>query len=1344
MIAQAAVSADLPAQFVVGRNADGRLELLKVDEDGELRHRSQKPSHSDWSPWSSLGGVFQPGVAVGNNANGTLEVFVVDAESHTLKCIRQMAPNSADWSGGLDISGPIRGPVSIGQNLDGRLEVFAVDASSLSLKHLWQTDVREGWSGWAGLGRALKPGVAVGRNRDGRLELFGLDATNGTVLHAWQTVPNGVSSWSAWSTLGPSGMLPGLAVAPDNEDRLAVFGVSNEGDVRYACQLGTNHEAGWSAWRSLGGRFQAGIGVGQNGDGRLEVFAVGDDGRLRHCFQKHAGLSTEPTGWSSWADMGLAAQPAPAVARNQDGTLEIFAMNATNNAVVFRRRQVLGNQQWLGWSDMEHATIQYISRSWQTADGLPHHDVQAIAQTHDGYLWVGTPDGLARFDGVQFAVFNTRNTPALTNCCVTALCVDRRGVLWIGTHGGGLVRLEEGLFSRLDHRQGLAGDDVLALYESEDGALWVGTTAGASRYRDGKFATYARSEGLPSDIVASIGGSRAGHVWIATEEGLVRWTEQKMDQFTVRDGLPHNTVRSICRDRRGQVWIGSNGGVIACTRGESYSFYTYNVQHGLSDNYVSAICSDQQGNLWVGTHGGLNRLREGRLFGELTGEGLPYDKVNAIFEDREGNLWVGSRDGLTRLTPKRFFLYTNRQGLTHNNITSVREDEAGSLWIGTWNGGLNQLKDDRVKAYTAAAGLSQDLVLSTCEGRDASLWVGSARGGLTRLQDGNSTHYGQKDGLPDAAINVVHEDRAGHLWLGTSQGVSCFQGTGFTNFNADDNLPAGAVRAICEDYLGRLWFGTEKGLSRWHNGRFASFTMADHCAHHGVNALYQDRDHNLWVGTDGGGLNRIRLADAARDQQASAYSTRQGLFSDEIFEILEDDYGWLWMSCSRGVFRVHKTDFDALDGKKKKVLTSIAYGKSDGMESTLCNGVGKPAGWKSRDGRLWFPTSKGLIAIVPDLHLPQAPPPVFIEQCLADKSLVSDSTGRRSSGDAPLTRSIARPLVVSPGRGELEFHYTALNLQTPEKCLFKYMLEGVDSDWVEAGTRRGAHYSSVPPGRYCFRVTACNSDGAWNETGAALPVLLQPHLYQTWPFRALVVLGMLGSVGGLARYVTQQRLQRRLKLLQQQNAIEKERGRIAKDIHDDLGSSLTRIMMLGERTQEKDARPEELGVHTGKIVACARAAVQALDEIVWAVDPENDTVDGLVGYLNQYVNQFFESTDIRCRLEIPPRLPPLILSAEIRHDLFLVIKEALHNVLKHARATEVRVRVTETDATVEIAIEDNGCGFDASAPGAVPAGNGLQNMRQRMASLGGGFELVTAPAAGTKLKFVVKAHPEPS
>jgi len=496
-----------------------------------------------------------------------------------------------------------------------------------------------------------------------------------------------------------------------------------------------------------------------------------------------------------------------------------------------------------------------------------------------------------------------------------------------------------------------------------------------------------------------------------------------------------------------------------------------------------------------------------------------------------------------------------------------------------------------------------------------------------------------------------------------------------------------------------------------------------------VTSLYPDKDQKLWIGTARGGLNCL---DQGRLRH---YAMPQGLFSDEIFDIIEDDYGWLWLTSSKGVFRVRKAALAAFDQGQITSIASVSYGIADGMESTHCSEVAKPAVWKAQDGRLWFATAKGLVVVNPNIRVNETPPHVFIEQLQVDNKVARDAVGGGVDGAAPEKES--PPLVFPPGQGELEFQFTALDFEKPEKDEFVYQLKGADAGWVNAGARRTAHYNNLRPGTYYFSVKACNANGVWNETGASLGLVLRPHFWQTWWFLVAGVLSCIGFVYSVARARTKAKMQRKLELLKQQHAIERERGRIAKDIHDELGSSLTRIMMLGERAQEDVPWSEESSLCVKKMVASARSTVQSLDEIVWAVDPENDTLDGLVAYINQYTNQFFESTNILCRLEMPVELSSISLLAEARHDLFLIVKEALNNILRHARATEVHVQITERASELVIVIQDNGCGFAPAAPLVGRKGHGLENMVKRAADIGGRVAVDSAGGQGARVTITV-------
>ncbi len=980
---------------------------------------------------------------------------------------------------------------------------------------------------------------------------------------------------------------------------------------------------------------------------------------------------------------------------------------------------------------------QYNSRTWQINEGLPQNVVQTITQTTDGYLWVGTPEGLARFDGTHFTTFDPKNTPELRNPSITALCADQAGALWIGSDGGGLARFKDGVFSHYGKTNGLAGDNVRVIYEGRDGSIWIGTSTGLSQLKDGNFTNYTKLYSTPrpsliSSIIKSVVEDDDGNLWIATSGGLNRMKGGTIEAFTTSSGLPNNTLRKVCRDREGRLWLGSNSGI---TSYENGAFHTYSTRHGLSDSVVSSICEDREGNLWVGTYGGLNRFVAGAFVSEVNNEGAPYDQVNAIFEDREGNIWVGSKEGLIQLTPKRILAYTKRQGLSYNNILSVMEDREGSLWIGTWGGGLNQLKDGKITAYNAANGLSYPMILSTCEGRDGSLWVGAEYdGGLSHLKDGHFKHYSAKDGLIGAGLKVIHEDRSGNLWIGTSRGLSCFKDGSFTHFTTtNSNLSGDIVRAICEDQTGNLWFGTEGGISRWAEGQFTNFTTKEGLSDNQVNALYADPQQNLWIGTDSGGLNRYQ------DGRFTSYTTQQGLFSDRILEILEDDHGWLWMTCYKGIFRIHKKDLEELDQRRAEVIACIAYGKADGMESPQCNGVSKPAAWKSRDGRLWFTTTKGLAVAEPNLKLNEIPPPVFIEEIIADRKKIEPDKFRvtplpnaEAPNTAPAGDSFA--LTLPPGGGELEFHYATLSFSSPEQDHFRYKLEGVDSDWIDAGTHRLAHYNNIYPGHYRFRVIASNNDSVWNETGATIALILRPHFWQTTWFLSLTALATIGLVAGAARYVSWKKLRQKLATLELQNSLERERARIARDIHDDLGSRLTQITLLSDQSENEEKR--ELQANTRKISATAREMARSLDEIVWAINPEHDSLEGLVEYLTQSADEFLEDTSIRSRLKAPTVLPARAIPADVRHNLFLAFKEALNNAVRHARASEIEIEFLAEPAQFQIILADNGTGFDPAAQRS--GGNGLANMRRRLEAIGGLFEISSQSGQGTKIKMTIR------
>ncbi|GEM_PF-1309724 len=752
--------------------------------------------------------------------------------------------------------------------------------------------------------------------------------------------------------------------------------------------------------------------------------------------------------------------------------------------------------------DPRKTIAQYSLDIWQSDQGLPQSAVQAIVQTPEGYLWMGLEEGLVRFDGVQFTHFHKGNTEAFTYNDVPVLLVDHAGNLWIGTDGGGLLCLQEGKFIAYNTKDGLAGDVVETIYEDRQGALWIGTNRGLSQWRDGQFTTH---NGLSQHVVLSLCEDRAGNLWIGTDGGgLHCYKEGSLKTYTIKDGLANDAVWTIHEDRIGRLWIGTNGGLHNLYEGK---FTRYTMKDGLASDFVRAIAEDRAGSLWIGTRGGgLSRWRNGRFTNFSTKQGLSNDFVDALCEDREGSLWVGTYGGgLSRLRDGKFTNYSISDGLSNNMVWTVYEDKAGNLWFGT-DQGLNRFKDGKFAIFTDPQNNGPTVVTALREDRAGNFWIGTGREGLYRLRQNNWTRFTAQNGLSSNSVRSVLEDRQGRLWIGTDRGLNLFQNETFRIYTTKDGLSSDQIRYLHEDKSGALWIGTRAGgLNRFKDGKFTIYTTNNGLSSDLIRPIYEDREGTLWIGTNGGGLSRFK------DGTFTRYTIKDGLFDDSIFQILEDERGNFWMSCNKGIFRVSKQELNDFAEGKITSLNSVAFGKADGMKTNECNGGSQPAGWKTREGKMWFPTIAGVAMLDPEnLEINTLPPPVVVEQVLVDRQPID----------------LAQKLQLTPGSKNLEFHYTGLSFLAPQKVKFKYQLVGYDDDWIDAGTRRTAFYTNIAPGNYQFRVKACNNDEVWNEAGASLAFSLQPYFYQTIWFFFLCFLALVLTSTGAYRYHVRQIRQR--------------------------------------------------------------------------------------------------------------------------------------------------------------------------------------------------------------------------
>ncbi|MCP5102234.1 MAG: response regulator [bacterium] len=744
--------------------------------------------------------------------------------------------------------------------------------------------------------------------------------------------------------------------------------------------------------------------------------------------------------------------------------------------------------------DPQKEITQYVHNSWTIEDGLPQNSIEAVIQTRDGYLWLGTQEGLACFDGVDFKVYDKRSTAQILNNKVSALYQDPGGILWFGTHGGGLTGLKHGTFTTLTKENGLSNNQVTGICSDIEGNLWIGTECGLNRMYEGKITRYTTRDGLSADKINTLCIDYQGNLWLGTENGLNRLTAGKIFPYTGEDRLSSRRITALCEDKEKNLWIGTDGGGL--NRLKEGKVTVFSTRHGLSGGRITVIYEDRERSLWIGTEGGgLNRLKDGKFSAYTTKEGLTDDIVMSIYEGSEGILWIGTKGGgLNCLKDGKFTPFSTTEALSHDDARPIFEDSRGNLWIGTHGGGLNRFKDGKFTSYTTKEGLSSDFVWSIAEDRLGNLWIGTDGGGLNLLSDGKFTSFPVHPDLADDRIKVIYEDRAGNLWVGTyGEGLKRITDGKITRYTTKDGLGNDLVNALHQDREGVLWIGTDGGIThRPEDGTFSTYTTRDGLSNDLINCFYEDTEGSLWIGTEGG-LNRMKGG------KFSYITYKEGLFEDTVHQVLEDDRGYLWMSSNHGIFRVGKKELENFFAGRQKTVLCVSYDENDGMKSRECNGTRQPSGWRSRDGKLWFPTVKGVVMIDPgDIGKNRPPPPVVIEKIIIDNREIPSSLFK--NGKLP---------ALSPGKERFEIYYTGLNFLAPDKVQFKCKLEGFDKDWHHVGAKRTADYTNLSHGDYIFRVKARVSDGEWNEAGASVSFYLKPFFYQAWWFYLLCGLAVI-------------------------------------------------------------------------------------------------------------------------------------------------------------------------------------------------------------------------------------------
>ncbi len=963
----------------------------------------------------------------------------------------------------------------------------------------------------------------------------------------------------------------------------------------------------------------------------------------------------------------------------------------------------------------------YRFDQWTTDNGLPQNTVRAIVQTRDGYLWLTTVDGLARFDGVRFVVFDKSNTKGLSSNRFTALHEDLDGTLWAGTEDNGVTQYRNGVFTSFTKADGFPSNQILSFSRASNGELIIVTVSGAYCFRNGQFVL-APSEYQRNDAKFYLGPS--GTQWTIERHGIRQVKEGRVIQysFPVIFSDVHFNLWPY-EDRQGNLWVCDSLNLYRLCDGQ---IARLGEKDGLPPEAVLIpFCDDDEGGVWFAQRAGSKmkpigtaRFQHGRFTVYGSSAGLPPVTIGPIFKDREGTIWAGSVRGLFRLKKQLMTTYSTDNGLPHNEVYPMLQLRNGDVLVGTVQG-LSRFRNGTFRDVPLGGGYN---VQALYEDSNGVVWIGKIAG-LIRYQNGKVKDL--SEAVNNWSVWTIHDDGHDNLWVGTDHGLFKFNGDRPSAlFTTKDGLPSDDVKIIHQDHQGTLWLGTYGGLAQLKDGKFTTYTTAQGLTGNRVRSIYEDAEGTLWIGTYDDGLSRFR------DGKFVSYRVEHGLYNNGVFKILEDRRGNFWISCNKGIYRVNRYELNAFADGRIPAINSIVYGKQDGMLNNECNGGRQPAGFIAGDGKFWFPTQGGVVVVDPEAvpSSPQ-PPPVRIETVTLERGLVD----------------FRDTVVIGAGQRDLEISYTGLSFIKPDQIKFRYKLEGLDNDWRDAGTRRVAYFPYLPPGSYTFQVIAANSDGPWNAIGQSLRVVVLPPVYRTWWFLSLAAL----AVGGIGYTVYRYRIAQLEEKQASQQAFsrqliasqERERQRLAADLHDSLSQNLVIIKNRAMISLQQADDHEEMLEQVTEIAEAADHALFEVREIAHNLRPFQIDRLGLTKALEALVRKAGTGG-----LQFTSRIDKIdsLLPAESEINLYRIIQESINNIIKHSRATEASVRVECRDQSIEVTILDNGCGF---TPGITPrtpqstgSGMGLTGITERARILGCVPMIESNPGQGTKISLQIRTE----
>ena len=1004
----------------------------------------------------------------------------------------------------------------------------------------------------------------------------------------------------------------------------------------------------------------------------------------------------------------------------------------------------------------------YVYRTWNARDGLPVNSAQVILQTRDGYLWVGTFDGLARFDGTRFTVFNSANTPAMRFNFVQRLFEDDEGNLWIGTWDlgarGDLIRYRDGQFYRYGEKEGWLNSPASpASFQAAPGVVWAFeySVDAIGEYRSGKLRIVRLNHPIRTTV-----RDHHGDVWATTDDGLIRFPAGDVDRAEPVETTKGLSLFYVVEASNGDIWASGNQGLIRLKAGD-----LSHLEHYLPRDTINSIFADRQGRIWAQTdEQGLVSILEGGVYRYGKKEGWPNSKIWRFLEDRDGSLWFATWGGLCRLRSSgdsRLECATTKDGLPDARIRNLYEDREGSIWATSESAGIYQFKESSIRTVAAADGIRGE-VDALYQDRPDCLWIGTVTGlqslcggrlrrylipnapdrnmvqsmardergsllvatmnGVNQLDPETGRYrklqvFGRSGGFaraPSLALHALYRDRTGKIWIGTDQqGIFRLVSGRAQSFAKESGTEDTTVRMIMEDDVGVVWFATAAGIVRYKDNRFDQLALpgGPGAAGEGATWIYEDANHVFWIGTFGGGLLRYE------DGRFTRFTQQDGLPGDRIITILEDDFGYLWMSSTAGIFQVRKRDLEEFARNRTSFVEARSFGLADGMSNPECDGFAQNEAVKTTTGQLLFACNGGVMEVDPaKIAANHLPPPVMIESALADGKYL------------PVKARAQLP----PRVRSLRIDYAGLSFVVPEQVRFHVKLEGFDRDWGDAGARREAVYTNLPPRRYRFRVMACNNAGVWNEIGAAWDFEVLPAFYQTYWFLALLVVAGASLLGTL--------YQRRLRLATQiirarYDERLGERTRIARDLHDTLLQSLAGASLQLNAIAKTVAEAPELAQEKLRNIRLQiDASFRDARRKVW--DLRSAALEGrdLPASLRESLNMIAQGMD-GFRLTVIGEHRPF--PPHVEEQVLRIAQECVANAARHAAASSIVVALRYGEESLVLTVTDNGQGFDLDTAMRREGHWGLRNVRERAQEIGAPCEIVSKPGHGTECRIVV-------